>query len=276
MENLREYNQQGSPLRNVQLKMLDILISVDKICRENKICYWIDFGTLLGAVRHQGFIPWDDDLDIYVIDKDFERFQKLCMEQLPDTMFLQNETTDPNSKMGDGLIKIRDKKSLFVHEFENFKSRYNRGVFIDVFKAQAYPVVPKRVFKFLFSRIKFAYGFSHYNPDLNLKNIIGYFVYPLSLRWHKFILWCFTRRKEVSMYGATPERYTYGYYSSLEDIFPLREIEFEGHLFMAPHNPDACLRNVYGDYMQIPPAEKRRTHVVYAFMDRKEGAINVD
>ncbi len=273
MEDLSQYNKEGSPLRKVQLRMVNILVAIDNICRKNDICYWIDFGTLLGAVRHKGFIPWDDDLDIYVHEKDFMRFQKICVEQLPNDLFLQNEVTDPDANMGKGMVKVRDKNSLFIHDFDNFKKNYNKGIFVDVFMAKTYPKMNPAILKYLFSRIKFAHGFNKYYPTINLKNIICYFVYPISYVFHKFLIKCFSFGKPY-LIGVTPESYTYGMLSKIDDVFPLQEIEFEGFNFMAPHNPDACLRNVYGDYMQIPAPEKRRTHVIYAFMDRKEGAIN--
>lgn len=274
-EDFSKYNKEGSPLRKVQQRMLTILLAVDELCRKNDICYWIDFGTLLGAVRHKGFIPWDDDLDIYVHEKDFYKFQRVCIEQLPDDLFLQNEKTDPKSNMGNGMVKVRDKKSLFIHSFDNFKEEYNKGVFIDVFMAKTYPKMNPKNMKYLFSRIKFSYGFFKYYPKLNFKNIICYFVYPISYVFHKLLIKIFSIGKPY-LIGVTPECYTYGMLSKIDDVFPLQEIEFEGHKFMAPFNPDICLRNVYGDYMKIPAPENRRTHVIYAFMDRKEGAINVE
>lgn len=273
-EDYSKYNGDGTPLRKVQLRMLDILIVIDDICRKNNIRYWINYGTLLGAVRHGGFIPWDDDLDINVHEQDFDKFQKVCMEQLPDDLFLQNEKTDPDSKMGKGMLKIRDKNSLYIHKFDNFKKDYNKGIFIDVFMAKPYPNVNWKTLQFFLRRVGFAHGFYKYYPELNLKNIICFFLYPLSYIFHKALLKCLSLGKPALM-GVTPECYVYGKFSKIENVIPLREIEFEGRNFMAPNNPDACLRDQFGDYMQLPTPEQRRAHVIYAFMDRKEGAINV-
>lgn len=275
-EDMTKYNKPGTPIRNVQLRMLDILIVVADICDKNNIRYWIEFGTLLGAVRHKGFIPWDDDLDISVYEDDFERFQEVCKEQLPENLFLQNHETDPDAHMGHGLIKIRDKQSLYIHSFDNFRKEYNKGVFIDVFMAKTYPKMNPNLMQYLFLKVSRSYGFFKYYPELTFKNIIGYFVYPLIYIFFKTIIGFLTLWHRESYYvGVTPECLAYGYLSKKEEIFPLREIEFEGHKFKAPNNPDAYLTNEYGNYMQIPPPEKRRTHVVYAFMNRQEGAINV-
>ena len=81
-EDFSQYNGDGTVLRKAQLRMLAILIEVDKICRKYNISYWLDYGTLLGAVRHQGFIPWDDDLDICVLRKDYKRLRKVLIAEL--------------------------------------------------------------------------------------------------------------------------------------------------------------------------------------------------
>ena len=95
-EDLSRYNPEGSTLRKAQLRMLSILIEVDKICRKHKIDYFVDSGTLLGAVRHGGFIPWDDDLDIAIRREDLPRLRKALQEELPSDMCYQDWTTEEN------------------------------------------------------------------------------------------------------------------------------------------------------------------------------------
>ena len=83
-EEFSKYNGEGTPLRMAQLRMLAILVEVDKICRKHNITYWLDYGTLLGAVRHKGFIPWDDDVDICVMRKDYDKLRKYLQQELPE------------------------------------------------------------------------------------------------------------------------------------------------------------------------------------------------
>ena len=84
MEDYSVYNGEGTVLRKAQMHMVDILVEIDRICRKHDIPYWIDFGTLLGAVRHKGFIPWDDDLDISILRKDRKLiFKERRIEDLP-------------------------------------------------------------------------------------------------------------------------------------------------------------------------------------------------
>lgn len=95
---IKEYSQQN--LRACQLKQLAILEEIDKICKRHKIEYWLDGGTLLGAVRHGGFIPWDDDIDIGMSLEDEKRFEEIAPKELPDWLYLQT----PN--------RIREARSL--------------------------------------------------------------------------------------------------------------------------------------------------------------------
>ena len=96
-EELRKrFNPEGSLLRRQQMRMLDILIEVDKICKKHDIRYWLSSGTLIGAVRHNGFIPWDDDLDIEMMRSDYLRLMKVLPSELPEWLALQNDETDPN------------------------------------------------------------------------------------------------------------------------------------------------------------------------------------
>ena len=91
MDDFSKFNGEGTVLRKAQMREVAILQEVDKICRKHDIKYWIDFGTLLGAVRHGGFIPWDDDLDISMLSSDYQKFMEVAPQELPDWLFLQNK-----------------------------------------------------------------------------------------------------------------------------------------------------------------------------------------
>ena len=95
-EQLRVFSQPN--LRNCQLKQLEILKVIDSICKKHGLNYWLDGGTLLGAVRHGGFIPWDDDIDIAMDYQDMMRFAKVAPDDLPEVLFVQTPETDPHVK----------------------------------------------------------------------------------------------------------------------------------------------------------------------------------
>ena len=111
---------------------LDILIEFDRICRKNGLTYMLEFGTLLGAVRHGGFVPWDDDIDVAMPQADYKRFQEIATHELAKGYILQNEVTEPESGMGGGMFKIRKENTLWINDFDDFRRHYHKGISIDV------------------------------------------------------------------------------------------------------------------------------------------------
>ena len=252
MEDLRKYNPEGSLPRKAQMRMLDILIVVDKIFRRHHIDYWLDGGTLLGAVRHGGFIPWDDDLDINVKRSDVPRIRKILQEELPSNMVYQDVTTDWNYSML--ISKVRDRNSFFDSPHSELMKE--RGIYIDLIPMEE--VVPiKLKFPIDFVYLRCIRGIHNYSPRF-IEKFLGYVCYLPSIfcagvcrLWTKL----FPSHKWGHIYGWL----SYNHISE-SDIFPLGEIEFEGHKVKAPNNPDAYLTALFGNYMQIPPAEKRMVH----------------
>lgn len=264
-EDLSKYNEEGSVLRNAQLKMLDILTDVDRICRKYDISYWIDYGTLLGAVRHKGFIPWDDDLDITMMTEDMKRFISIAPSELADTLFLQTRKTDPSYKLP--LCKIRDKKSLFISQHDDFTSDYNKGIYIDIFEAEDYPHINSSVLKFIMKwekKTSFFFTIKHY---ATAKNVVAALSFPV-IHALFLLLWKIMSLKPKKDVSYIPELNYYGVSFKRDTVFPLSEIVFEGKSFKAPHDADAYLRTIYHDYTKLPPAEKRIDHSKYIFMDK--------
>lgn len=275
MEDFSKYNGPDTQLRRAQLVSIEILNEFDRVCKENGFTYWLDFGTLLGAIRHKGFIPWDDDIDVSMPLKDFERFKKTAGEKLKEGFFMQTEDTDPESGMGNGLFKIRKDNTLFINDFDDFRKQYHKGASIDVFADVPYPTVSKRVLKFLRRRICKAYGFFHYHQRLNFKNIVAYFFFPFSYVFFKGIwkLICFFKKKDREL---TPiDRLIYGYPTLQSEMTPTSEVLFEGCMYPAPKNPNARLSDMYGDYMTIPPEDKRRIHAKFICVDTSDCHVNL-
>ena len=238
MDELRQrYNPEGSLLRRHQLRMLEILKEIDRICQKHRIDYWLSSGTLLGAVRHGGFIPWDDDLDIEMERKDYLRLLQLLPEELNDAYLLQTHGTDP------GFIstyaKIRDKYSAITEHEEDINYRY-KGIFIDIFQMEvtSYPLVRlaaalHRRLVHKYNRVPYAgNGFRKFQMQINY-TLLTRLLYPC-LRTAARI----GRNKEVMhhTYGTcflTPR------YKS--DIYPLSKLQFEDQQFPVPGNTHAYL-----------------------------------
>ena len=267
-EDFSKYNGDGTPLRKAQLKMLEVLLEFDRVCKKNGLTYWIDFGTLLGAVRHGGFIPWDDDIDLSMPPEDYRRFKEIAPEELSEGFTLQTEKTEPSSMQGDGMFKVRMKNTLYLMEHDDLAKPYSKGIFIDIFESVPTPAINRRLFAFLVKRISKSHGFMHYNKRLNFGNIIRWFVFPVSFFFFHDIVWrgiCLFSKKNCEFTPMT--RVLYGYPSPREAIYPLGEIEFEGHKFPCPHDAHRRLTDMWGDYMKLPPVEKRKIHAKYICTD---------
>lgn len=264
MEDLSQYNPKGSTLRELQLRLLDILVEIDRICRKYNIQYWIDFGTLLGAVRHGGFIPWDDDVDISMPSEDYQRFLEIAPRELSEPYFLQTKETDPSYRLL--LNKVRDKNSFFVTKHEDFTSDYNKGIYIDIFEVVPYPNINLKLQKKVLYWYQKVGHFFTVKQRVTLKNHLATLFFPI-IKLGLNLIWGLLNLKPKNKLGYEKHFSVYGNSYSKDLIYPLRDIRFEGISFLGPANPDQYLTNLYGDYMKLPPKEKRRTHIIHVSLE---------
>ena len=264
MEDFSQYNPEGSTLMKMQLRILDIMVEIDRICRKHDIGYWIDFGTLLGAVRHGGFIPWDDDLDIAMTSDDFRRFMEIAPTELPSTLFLQTRSTDPSYNML--VSKVRDRNSFFITQHEDFTKDYQKGLYVDIFEVKSYPNAPKKLQKSILRWYKKIYFFYSVKQDVNVKNHLAALVFPI-IKLSLDLLWGLLNLLPKSKLGYEKHFSPYGNSYTKDMVFPLKDIEFEGKTFLGPSDPDRYLTSIYKDYMTIPPKEKRITHIIHVEMN---------
>jgi len=256
-EDFSKYNGEGTMLRKAQLRMLDILVEVDKICRKHNIPYWIDYGTLLGAVRHGGFIPWDDDVDICVMGDDYTRLRKALLNDLPEQFVFQDSKIDSNAFFYYG--RVRDKNSYFYYPY--FVKLKEQGMCVDVFRVDKVVSPQMKEFVDYFFRRSYReihnYGNVAYNSVLKrlIYKICAYAIHPFALLgvWLTKKLTVFSKKHYLALFTTSP-----GKWFIEDNVFPLTEVEFEGHRFFAPSNIDAHLKMRYGDYMNLPKEEDRK------------------
>ena len=119
----------SAKMKRIWKTELDILKCFDTLCRRHKLKYHVAYGTLLGTVRHKGFIPWDDDIDVFMMRDEYQRLLKIAPEEISEPYFFQNVYTD---SMVWGISKIRDSRTTAI-EFPDMEDSFNQGIFIDIF-----------------------------------------------------------------------------------------------------------------------------------------------
>ncbi len=249
-------------LRACQLKQLSILEEIDRICDKYKITYWLDGGSLLGAVRHKGFIPWDDDIDIAMTEKDLKEFIQIAPSELPKQLFLQTPQSDPHCK--EPIIKVRDLNSFYVENSDVFSTDYQKGLFVDIFPFIDYPNLPKRWVKILGKGISTSYSILHSQHYYSFRSVSEFFYFGFKYYVFKG-LWNILKQthKNGTYMSNILINNGYGIMHRKDSIFPVTNIVFEGKIFKSPADPDAYLKDLYKNYMDVPPIEKRKIHATY-------------
>ncbi len=264
-------------LREIQLKELDILTKFDEVCRKLGIHYYLAYGTLLGAVRHKGFIPWDDDVDVYVPRKDYEllilEFNNVVGNDSTFRLepYVEGSKYYTFAKIVD-LNTLIDRPSAYITE--------PKKLWIDIFPLDEVP--NSKVFRklhlkwsvFLFTI--FCMAITNPNSESRTKGLMG--------KWNSFWgslyrrigidrlqKWIIRNSKKFEGKGKNYVGCTTFCLEKENEAFPFeyisngRYLDFEGKKFMAFSNPEEYLTQIYGDFMKIPPKEKQINHKMKAW-----------
>lgn len=227
-------------MNNLQSQIFNLLKRFDAFCKDNDVEYFLIYGTMLGAVRHQGFIPWDDDVDLAMDSDNFAKLKKLSKEgRLPDGLVFQ----DALYTKGCRVPKIRDVNSNVVD------TNGAMGIFIDIFPLQKYSPRQVSIFKFFFKALKFRGRRKSINNKLyrlffTLFSLPGY----LSFVFVRYVFSNIDEECNGTWMGHTPVTNP-EFFIEKEDVYPLKLMRFEDGEFFVPHNYDKILTLIYGDYM---------------------------
>ncbi len=275
---------QNASLRDAQLVMLDILREIDRICKKYNLQYWLDSGTLLGAARHKGFIPWDDDMDLGMMREDYEKFLEVAPAELGEDYFLQTEQSDPFPGCT-YMSKVLFTRSYYWEKGFKKEEKFRQCLFVDVFPYDRYPspgFVRCLELRNLLTKRKIAYprnsfGNLWWRLILLLTKITGIFALlklgKTYVHHNRKALLNKPGYKMITYAPMAPWKECF----PEDELFPLTEITFEGASFYAPREWHVYLTKRYGDYMQPPPPKYQRpTHakeiVIYAKDERQRGA----
>lgn len=250
-------------LRKMQLLQLDMLVELDRVCRKNDIPYCIAWGTLLGAVRHAGYIPWDDDADVAMLREDYEKFKAAAYELNPDICWFQDYTTDPEYRWEYGKLRRTGTTYIRVGQ-EHIKCK--TGVFIDIFPLDDVPASPvgkgiQAIECFLLRKILWSEVGKY--STAGLEKIIYQVLSKIPPSFaHNRMASIAARSRNNSPNGVRIlglPRFT-SYNMPKSWFLNREEYDFEGKKLFGIKDYDAFLRFRYGDYMTLPPETEREQH----------------
>lgn len=254
---MSDYSVCGVKLDDIHRVQMEILDEVDRICKENDITYFLSGGTLLGAVRHKGFIPWDDDIDLWMTRKNYQKFKKVIKTELSERFFPEDYYTNLRCPLS--ILKIEKKGTRFVEGVFSGVPLSN-CIYIDIFPLDNIWKPAYKLQTAILIKLQAIRDFKIRGVGKN-GNLLKRSIYSLMpLRVCRMLT-----ELTMRMFNIFPTRHLNqlchrGRYwpkfirSEIEDLI---ELEFEGKKYPVPRQYDKILRECYGDYMKLPPKEKQ-------------------
>ena len=272
----------GEPfsIEQIQKRLFDMLVSFDSFCKDNGIPYFLAGGTLLGAIRHKGFIPWDDDIDIFIPRDEYERF--ISFDSIDEKYKIVSYKNDHGYYHPYPYCNIADPDTIMLEY--NTKYPTGKGLFLDIFPLDGMPEKNKRK-RFVKKLLLYRYlkGIPM-NPIRKVKSIKDLVLNVLSI-----VLKPLDERKLVKKIDKIAKTYDYNNATECGQLMVLHpdkvtwprsyydsvvEVVFEGKTFFAPINYDEVLKEQYGDYRILPDEKERVAHHGYEVFWRKSEKSN--
>jgi len=258
--------------RRISLIQIEIMDEIHRICEKHHVLYYMIGGTLLGSVRHGGYIPWDLDIDIAMPRKEYERFKEICLTELNDKYTYIDYHSDLTYDRPHALVSKKHTKIYLKYDHVN-PSRKNQGIFLDVFpldnapdkyelrQKQAKILLCLRKIKYY--RIPYAYSYKRWKRYIHYG--VSFLLSWIPIRTINRIQQ--EQMKKYDSYDTThicsmASQYAYSKQCMPREIYgdPVL-LPFEGRMYYAPAKYEEYLTRVYGDYMKLPPIEKRKANL---------------
>lgn len=271
-------------LKKLQETELDILLAIDAFCKERGIEWFMDSGTALGAMRHGGFIPWDDDIDIGMMRADYDRFIEEAQDGLPAGYSLQ---TFENNETFAGLFAKVYKEGTAFHTKETIEAGCDQGIFVDIFP---YDVLAadegQRARQLKTARTWQSVSYLYHAKTITVphKGFKGA-VERFGCRIAHYLVRAFTNRQAIerrfdasqAFEGPASDEVMLLSWPTMkpcrvQDMVPPATASFCGHGLPIASKPELYLENMYGDWRKIPAPEDRRTHLP-EFLDFGDGTV---
>lgn len=276
---MRETSQNNdlSALKLVQETELGLMDFLDGVCRSYGIRYSLIFGSLIGAVRHKGFIPWDDDIDVVMPREDYDRFLSVVVDDAPEWIEVQHFRLGSSKRY---VARIADKRTLM--HLDSYSESNDLHIWLDIFPIDGLPDFAwlRRCHLLYVLWRKACCSFAAFDETVNLHR-------PGRPQWQQAIIWFFSIThmgrlwnldRALDLYDSALRKYsplsggecfcgvgTYGFKRQIWPSFAfnhLVEYEFEGRHYFGPEDADAILAVTYSDYMQLPPEGERTVHQI--------------
>ena len=279
-------------IRQIQEQSVKMLVKLDEICRKHDIQYWIAYGTLIGAIRHHGFIPWDDDLDVCMMREDFHKLCEVPASEWGDEfVFCSPESDEEFHDRPFGRVYIRNSSIQCYRDVYFWKrwsddKAWSTKLILDIFVFDRIPdddTEFDKIHKKLFPMLDKTYKLVKLKPVTNKTDVVSKTKTVLKQAYSKMMNAIYKRpwkhinditEKEVASHPqgkriatyCTTDFFKYNY----DDVFPLTEAEFEGYMVKIPKNWEQMLTDFYGDYMSLPP-ESERGHLDLVYCNLGNG-----
>ncbi len=273
---MEELNEKTVGIRDIQDEELKILLDFVRICEQNNLTYYISGGTFIGAVRHNGFIPWDDDIDVAMPRKDYNKFLELAQNQLESKFKLVHFNKCEN--VIHYFAKIENSKYQLIDHTAAINRKVN--LWIDIFPLDGLPKnsIARKIHSFRLMSLRALFKFSLFETIVYQSNTDRPWYERVLIEVGKRIkfekiLNPYNRMRALDRALSRYDFYTSKYIMNFMGSYKLKSVmdrelvygegayyNFEGHLFHAPKDYDRYLTQIYGDYMKLPPLEKRNQH----------------
>jgi len=261
--------------KRIQHCEIEILQQIDRICRKYSLRYFAIGGTALGAVRHEGFIPWDDDIDIGMPRKDYEQLLRVLQTELPEGYHIQSFATEPETPFY--FTKIRRDNTLFVEYYLKDYDMHH-GIFVDIFPFDHVPQnskvkkIHEQIGWFLYQLYlakslktvcSSRFGNKKNRKKIYIRKLLHRILIPIPKKVLFGVLdwWVqlFNKREADEIAHIVRRRLRV----KVENLEPIRYLKFEHTEIAVPNDYDAYLRGQFGNYETLPPQEKRYGHLPY-------------